>query len=64
MKDIIVPDDPATTAVLGTGVVDLKAAAKAAHEIADCRWLIYEQDNSEDPFVAAEASLKYLRQLI
>ena len=64
MKDIVVPDDPNTTAELGKGIVDLEAAAKAAHEIADCRWLIYEQDYTSDPFKSAEESLKYLRKLL
>ena len=64
MKDIVVPDDPSTTTELGKGIVDLENAAKAAHEIADCRWLIYEQDNTPDPFKSAEESLKFLRKVL
>lgn len=62
-KDIVVPDDPSTTAVLGTGIVDLAGAAAAAKEI-NAQWLTYEQDNSSDPFQCAADSLKALRNLI
>lgn len=62
-KDIVVPDDPSTTAVLGTGIVDLAGAAAAAKEI-NAQWLTYEQDNSSDPFQCAADSLKTLRNLI
>ena len=64
MKDIVVPDDPNTTTELGKGVVDLENAAKAAHGIADCRWLIYEQDYTADPFKSAAESLACLRKLL
>ena len=64
VKDIRVADDPQTTTELGKGIVDVASAVKAAHEIADCRWLIYEQDNTADPFKSAAESLQVLRKLI
>ncbi|MBO7146475.1 MAG: sugar phosphate isomerase/epimerase [Lentisphaeria bacterium] len=62
LKDIVVPNDPATTAVLGTGTVDLKGAFEAACKIA-CPWVIYEQDNTPDPFDSAIKSLAYMKSL-
>ena len=64
MKDILVPEDPDTTVALGKGIVDLESAAGAARKISDCRWLIYEQDTSEDPFQDAADSLKVLRKML
>ena len=64
MKDIVVPEDPDTTTELGKGIVDLENAAKAAREIRDCRWLIYEQDYTEDPFKSAAESLAFLRKVL
>ena len=61
-KDIIVPDDAGTTAVLGTGIVDLKSAFAAAKEI-NCEWLIFEQDNSKDVFKDAADSLAFMKSL-
>ena len=61
-KDIAVPDDPGTTSSLGRGVVDLKSSYDAVKET-DCEWIIYEQDNSQDPFRSAEESLAFLKQL-
>ena len=64
VKDILVADDPKTTTELGKGIVDVASAVKAAHEITDCRWLIYEQDTTADPFKSAAESLQVLRKLI
>ena len=64
MKDILVIDDPETTTELGKGIIDLESAAKAAHEIRDCRWLIYEQDTTADPFKSAAESLQYLKKFL
>ena len=64
VKDILVADDPKTTTELGKGIVDVASAVKAAHEISDCRWLIYEQDTTADPFKSAAESLQILRKLI
>ena len=61
-KDIVVPTDPGTTATLGTGIVDLKSAFAAAKEI-NAEWLIFEQDNSADPFQSAADSLAYMKSL-
>lgn len=61
-KDILVADDPATTATLGKGIVDLKSSFSAAQEI-NCPWIIFEQDNSSDPFQSAAESLAYLKSL-
>lgn len=63
VKDITVPDDTATTTELGKGVVDVKGSVEAAREIG-IEWLIYEQDNSADPFRSAAESLKTLRALM
>ena len=63
VKDITVPDDTATTTELGKGVVDVKGSVQAAREIG-VEWLIYEQDNSSDPFASAADSLKTLRALM
>ncbi|NLZ64391.1 MAG: sugar phosphate isomerase/epimerase [Lentisphaerae bacterium] len=62
-KDIIVPDDPATTCELGRGCIDLQGAYQAACESA-CEWLIYEQDNTTlTPWESAAISLEYLHRL-
>ena len=61
-KDIMVIDDANTTATLGKGLVDLKSAYAAAKEI-NAEWLIFEQDNSEDPFQSAADSLAYMKSL-
>lgn len=64
VKDIGVPEDPDTTAVLGTGVVDLASVIAAAKTMPKCQWLTYEQDNSADPFQSAADSLAFLRKNI
>ena len=61
-KDIRIADDIKTTVPLGTGVIDLKSAYEAA-KAANVEWIIYEQDNSEDPFADAAKSLEYLKSL-
>ena len=61
-KDILVADDRSTTAPLGTGCIDLKAAYTAALE-SDAQWIIYEQDFSSDPFADAEKSITFLKKL-
>lgn len=62
MKDILVADDIATTAPLGTGIIDLKGSYKAALST-KADWLIYEQDNCKDVYACAAQSLEYLKQL-
>lgn len=64
MKDILIIDDPETTTELGKGIIDLESAARAAHGIRDCRWFIYEQDTTADPFKSAAESLQYLKKLL
>lgn len=61
-KDIRIADDIKTTVPLGTGIIDLKSAYEAA-KAANVEWIIYEQDNSEDPFADAAKSLEYLKSL-
>lgn len=61
-KDILVADDLQTTTELGCGIIDLPRAWAAACEI-DCPWVIYEQDNSSDPFRSAAESLAYLKKM-
>lgn len=61
-KDIVVPDDAGTTATLGKGIVDLKSAFAAAKEI-NSEWIIFEQDNSDDPFRSAADSLAFMKSL-
>lgn len=61
LKDIIVPDDVNTTTVLGNGVVNMKKVFSAACAI-DCPWLIYEQDNTPDPFDSAQKSLSFMKK--
>lgn len=63
MKDIRVPDDPETTCELGRGIVNLKSAYEAALATS-CKWLIYEQDYSENPFNSAEVSVEFLKNLL
>ncbi|MBR2720556.1 MAG: sugar phosphate isomerase/epimerase [Lentisphaeria bacterium] len=62
LKDIKVPDVVKETTELGNGIIDIKGAYAAAVE-AGAKWVIYEQDESADPFVSAEKSLKYLNTL-
>ena len=62
LKDIKVPDDIKETTELGNGIVNIKGAYAAA-VAANVEWAIYEQDESADPFVSAEKSLKYLKEL-
>jgi len=61
LKDIVVPTDPDTTAILGEGIVDLEAAVAAAKQT-DAQFLIYEQDECPDPFVCAEKSLAWMKK--
>lgn len=61
-KDISIPDNPLYTVALGKGIIDLQSAYRAAVEI-NVPWLIYEQDNSDDAFRDAAASLDYMRSL-
>ena len=61
-KDIVVPEDPETTAVLGKGIVNLTGVYEVAKKI-NCPWIIYEQDTTTDPFLNAADSLRYLRDL-
>ena len=61
-KDNLEPKNPGTTVSLGKGIVDLKTAFAAVKEI-NAEWLIYEQDNSEDPFRSAAESLAYMKSL-
>ncbi|TNJ66662.1 sugar phosphate isomerase/epimerase [Paenibacillus hemerocallicola] len=50
------------TVELGTGEVDLLAIAKAADE-AGTEWLIYEQDQTQNPpFVALANSMKWIKE--
>ena len=61
-KDILVADDLQSTTELGRGIIDLPRAWAAAREM-DCPWVIYEQDNSTDPFRSAAASLACLKKM-
>ncbi len=63
LKDILMPTEPETTAELGKGVVELKSVCETA-VMTSCSWLIYEQDYSVDPFVAAAESLAYLKKIL
>jgi len=61
LKDILVPDDPNTTAELGNGVVDIVGSLKAAQKI-NAEWVIYEQDFTNDPFESAAKSLNFIKK--
>jgi len=62
LKDSTQLDDVKQTAELGTGLVNI-AGSFAAAAAAGAQWVIYEQDETVDPFVSAEKSLKYLKSL-
>lgn len=62
MKDSRVPDDKQQLTELGCGIVDLAGVYRAAGEIG-AKWLIYEQDVTDDPFRSAEISLNFLKKL-
>lgn len=64
LKDIYIDPDPEKSCFppLGKGIVDIKSAFAAAKE-SDCLWLIYEQDNSADPFKDAAESLAFMKKL-
>lgn len=62
LKDILIPEQRETMTPLGKGCVDLAGSIEAARNT-PCKWLIYEQDHSEDPFADAVSSLSFLKKL-
>lgn len=64
LKDIYIDPDPEKSCFppLGKGIVDIESAFAAAKGTT-CRWLIYEQDNSMDPFKDAAESLAFVKKL-
>lgn len=61
LKDLRIPEERETMTALGKGCVDLAGCVAAAKE-SPCRWLIYEQDHSEDHFADAAESLAFMRK--
>lgn len=67
LKDVLAPD-PSPTATqqcvpIGTGDVDLEAVAAAAVD-AGVEWLVYENDDPDDPAAALERGARTLKNLV
>lgn len=64
LKDILKADDQSTTTELGKGIIGIGRIIRKVLELPECSWMIYEQDNTPEPFESAAESLRFIQNNI